>query len=279
MGIYDRDYTKTTSGNAGYGYNMNSIRPSMTPFVKYLLIINIVVFVVENILDPNYNFIRPYFAVLPKYWWQLWRLLSYQFLHGDTFHIFGNMLGLFFFGPMIERALGSKKFLRFYLICGAAGGLVYPLLAAMGLIEGVYPMVGASGSVYGLLVATAIMFPGTIVNVYGIVPVRIVILVLLFLAMSVIGIFKGHNAGGEAAHLAGLAVGAAMTFGRPSLTRWRLKKQKGSWQKKIDSQRDFRKEVDRILQKVHSKGIASLTRKEKKILKNATEMEQNQNSV
>ena len=274
MGIYDRDYTRTTSGSAGYGYNINSIRPSMTPIVKYLLIINIVVFVVENILDPNYNFITPYFAVVPKDWWQLWRLVTYQFLHANGFHIFCNMLGLFFFGPMIERVLGSKKFLRFYLICGASGGLLYPLLAAMGLIEGVYPMVGASGSVYGLLVAAAIMFPGTMVYVYGIIPVRIVILVLIFLVMSIMGIFKGCNAGGEAAHLAGLAAGALMVLGQPWLSKRKIKKQKGSWQNKMEYERNFQKEVDRILEKVHTEGMTSLTRKEKKILKIATEREQ-----
>jgi len=60
---------------------------------------------------------------------QVWRLVTYQFLHGSAFHLLANMLGLFFLGPTLERHWGSKRFLVFYLFCGVAGGLSYYLLS------------------------------------------------------------------------------------------------------------------------------------------------------
>ncbi len=277
MGIYDRDYTRTTSGSAGYGHSSCCSRPPITPVVKWLLIINAVVFVVDTIFSPQLpqlGFFTKYFAVIPHYWWQVWRLISYQFLHGDVFHILFNMLMLFFFGPMFEILWGRKKFLRFYLICGAVGGVIYPILSGMGLISGGLPMIGASGSLYGLLAATAILYPNAIVRVYGIIPVKMSVLAVILVAMSVLFIWNGDNAGGEAAHLSGMAAGALMVLGQPWLSKRKIKKQKGSWQNKMEYERNFQKEVDRILEKVHTEGMASLSRKEKKILKIATEREQ-----
>ena len=84
----------------------------------------------------------------------------------------------------------------------------------------------------------------------------------------------GHNAGGEAAHLAGLAVGVLYVLWRPWLHKTQLKIGEGRWQRKLERERSFQNEVDRILKKVHDSGIASLTNKEKQILKEATLREQ-----
>jgi hypothetical protein len=110
--------------------------------------------------------------------------------------------------------------------------------------------------------------------VLGVFPVPIVILAPIMVVFGVIGLYSGKNAGGEAAHLAGLAAGALMIVYQPWMSKRRMKKNEGAWQRKMQLQKGFQTEVNRILDKVSTQGIKSLTRKEKSILKRATELEQ-----
>lgn len=287
MGIYDRDYNRADYGGPGSGGHrqIHFAMPSMTPVVKWLLIINAAVFIISALFRPAGRLIAEWFSVSTVDPWttlQVWRLISYQFLHafeeidGTLIirHVCFNMLVLFFFGPMLERQWGSKRFLWFYLACGAAGGVLYPLLALVKFLP-VGSMVGASGAIFGMLAAGAILYPRMKVLVMFIFPVPLAVLagILAVIAfLTVVG--KGSNAGGEAAHLAGMAVGAGYVLCGPWVAKRRLKKQQGAWQKQKDYKRQFEAEVDRILEKVHNKGVASLNRREKKILKQATELEQ-----
>ena len=163
MGLYDRDYTRADF-QSGFRYppQMRMTFPKITPVVKKLLIINIAVFFIgiiffpSNILVPGLhypiNFLEKWFSVFPYSFGamlQLWRLITYQFLHGGIGHILFNMLGLFFLGPTLERHWGGKKFLMFYLGCGAAGGLFYLVLVAFNFLS-VGPMIGASGAILGI---------------------------------------------------------------------------------------------------------------------------------
>jgi membrane associated rhomboid family serine protease len=206
---------------------------------------------------------------------QPWRLVTYQFLHhlANPLHIFLNMIGLFFLGPVLEHHWGSKKFLFFYLGCGVAGALFYLFLVSIGFLDaGV--MVGASGAILGLLAACAILFPHFVVLIlFFPVPIRVAAVALtglyLFLVLS-----KSENAGGEAAHLGGMAAGAIYVFSQSWREKFKLKVRTGRMEKRMTEQRNLQEEVDRILQKVHESGIHSLTPKEKKILKQATKAEQ-----
>jgi len=98
--------------------------------------------------------------------------------------------------------------------------------------------------------------------------------VVLVVIMSLLNIATGNNAGGEAAHLTGLAVGFLYVKFKPLYTQWRMERHKGAWDHKVNQERQFRFEVDRILDKVHRDGIQSLTSREKKILQEATRREQ-----
>jgi membrane associated rhomboid family serine protease len=251
--------------------------PRITPVVKWLLIINLGVFL-GSALSPRLGvFLETWFAVDTRSLFtalQPWRLVTYQFLH-DTrwvWHIFFNMLALFFLGPPLERHWGSRRFLPFYLMCGAAGGLLYLLLAGVGFLDRA-PMIGASGSILGLLSACAILFPQFVIFVvFFPVPIRVAAVAFAFLYFLLI-VTRSDNAGGEAAHLAGMAAGAAYVLLGPKLGRYKLKFQAGSWEKKIEGERKLQIEVDRILAKVHDAGLHSLTSREKKILKRATQEE------
>lgn len=274
MGIYDRNYTQEHRGP-----EVRFVLPPLTPVVKWLLIINAAVFVPFALIGPVAEFFVEWFSVYPKnlaYALQAWRLVSYQFLHAGFFHIFFNMLILFFFGPMLERMWGSKRFCVFYLVCGAMGGIVYPLLVGFGMLAA-GPMVGASGAIYGMMAACAIMFPAMRVYVFGIFPLPLGVLAIIMFFVSFLNLMGGPNAGGEAAHLAGMISGAVYVLYRPVVGRYKAKSSTGNWQKKQQQVKDFQGEVDRILDKVSREGIQSLSRKEKSILKEATRREQKEN--
>ncbi|MBM4027740.1 MAG: rhomboid family intramembrane serine protease [Planctomycetes bacterium] len=275
MGLYDRDYTQPESRRQHYNLSQG-VRfslPQMTPAVKGLLIINVAVFVV-SLFPPMGNFLVRWGAVNPMSWattLQPWRVITYQFLHSryDLLHIVFNMFGLFFFGPLLERFWGSRRFLAFYLLCGASGGLLYPLLAHIGFLNP-GPMVGASGAIMGLIIACAILFPQLTV-IFFIFPMPIRVLAAVFAIMSFLTVIRqGANAGGEAAHLAGLVVGAAFVVLQPRYDRLILRMRSGLWEKRVEESRRLQVEVDRILAKVHRSGLHSLTRGEKACLKRAT---------
>lgn len=280
MGLYDRDYTREGfQSRFRHAPQMRIGFPQITPMVKWLLIINVVVYFAQ-ILGGSRLLIE-WFSVFPVsllVTLQLWRFVTYQFLHGGVWHLLFNMLGLFFLGPTLERHWGSKKFLVFYLVCGVAGGLFYPLLVAFDFLP-VVPMIGASGSILGMLAACAILFPHFVVFFFLFpVPIRVaaIILIILYTA-NLLG--AGINAGGDAAHLAGMATGAIYVFSHSWRAKFKSRIQSTLWEKRVAARRNLQAELDRILQKVHESGIRSLTLKEKRILKQATEAEKMQNKL
>jgi len=274
MGLYDRDYTHDNfHSQQGHAPQIRFGLPQLTPVVKWLLIINVAVYFAQ-ILGGD-EFLLTWFSVFPvsvNVTLQLWRFITYQFLHGSLGHILLNMLGLFFLGPVLERHFGSKRFLYFYLGCGAFGGICYPLLVAIKWLPAL-PMIGASGAILGMLAACAILFPHFIVFfLFFPVPIRIAAIIIIFIAT--VNILIRENAGGEAAHLGGMAAGAVYVFWPLIRTKIKLKASSDNWQKKMQQHQDLQIELDRILKKVHEKGLHSLTAKEKRTLRKATKAKQ-----
>jgi len=284
MGLYDRDYTRADfDSRYRYAPQMRFGLPRITAVVKWLLIINISVFLAAIIISPLGSFIYQWFSLepasLPRAL-QFWRLITYQFLHDprDILHIFFNMLGLFFLGPTLERHWGSRKFLIFYLGCGVAGGLFYMLLVALKFLAA-GPMVGASGAILGLLAACALLFPHFVVFIFLFpVPIRVAAIGLTVMYFFFV-VTRAENAGGHAAHLAGMAAGAGYVFLQPWREKIKLKIQAGAWERKMIAERKLQAELDRILQKVHDHGIHSLTLKEKRTLKKATDAERRRSEL
>jgi len=286
MSFYDRDYAE--------GRGVSSFRPSgmglgnLTPVVKYLLIINIAVHILSGIasmanIQVLADVIQGWLPLdvdpqNPLASLQLWRFVTYQFVHADIWHILFNMLGLFFLGPTLERHWGSRQFLFFYLFCGVMGGVAYTLLSFLKVLAP-GSLIGASGAILGLLAACAIMFPHFVV-IFIVFPVPIRLASIILIVIYVINIMRaGPNAGGDSAHLAGMATGAAYVWLGPAFERIMLRRKSSSWQRKLDRQKNLQKEVDRILDKVHRQGIQSLTRSEKHTLEQATRLEQIRNKL
>ncbi len=279
MGLYERDYTQEHYRSSGGTPPIRLGFSPVTPAVKWLLIINIGVFLLMALSPALGTFLADWFTVDATSSFkalQLWRLVSYQFLHASFWHIALNMLGVFFLGPTLERNWGSRKFITFYLGCGVAGGLFYLFLVGVGFLGGA-KMVGASGAVLGMLAACAILFPRfVVILIIFPLPIRTAAIILTVMYLIAIAT-RGGNAGGNAAHLAGMATGAIYVMWRPWLEKLKEKDHAGRWESDIARQRILEMEVDRILKKVHESGIQSLTRQEKKTLEKATKSEQMRN--
>ena len=206
--------------------------------------------------------------------WQLWRLITFQFVHANASHFLWNMLGLYFLGCELERAWGTRRFLAFYLTCGVVGGLFFLLMTTLWSGTNSRELVGASGGVLGCLMGCAILFPQMRMIF---IPIRLVTLFVVLLYVLNI-ITAGGNWLGDVAHMGGIVAASVWVLAgqhRGSL-RWprkasRLNPTSGRWKKMMDKRARQQQEIDRILDKIHQKGIISLTRKEKRILKQATE--------
>ena len=278
MGIYDRDYGRPNAYQQQY--SMGGGFRGLPPVVKWLLISNFVIYLVANLVPDLGSFIYAYGAVFPVTFFnsiQPWRFITYQFLHDPDliWHLVFNMIVLFFFGPLLERQWGSKAFLKFYLTAGAAGGIVYTLLVLLRILPAGI-MVGASGGLFGIMAAVAVMYPRLKVLLWGIIPMTMVWMVVLVVIVSLLNIAAGKNVGGEVAHFSGLAVGFIYVKYKPWLTRYRMERSKGAWAQKMQQEQRFQQEVDRILEKVHREGINNLSEKEKNMLQEATRREQRQ---
>ncbi|MFG0248822.1 MAG: rhomboid family intramembrane serine protease [Phycisphaeraceae bacterium JB051] len=301
MGVYDRDYTQADSpfGPSKRVGNFLIPAPGWLSMVAILIIINVAVFVVDAILfnfaKLTFNGMAPlegigYFSFVTAFeHFQVWRVVSYQFLHANVGHVFWNMLGLFFFGPMVENYLGSKRFLAYYLLCGVAGSLFYVLMMLMHILpefngqSGYIPLVGASAGLFGVMVAAARISPNTQVLFMFIIPIKMRVMIWMMVGVAALTLLsRGNNAGGEAAHLGGAILGFFL-IRKPGLLNFAdiggsrrskptLAQRANQWKANRDqkSQQELDEEVDRILAKVKASGIQSLSEKEKKTLNKAT---------
>ena len=139
-----------------------------------------------------------------------WQLLTYGFLHGNLTHIAFNMFGLWMFGQDLERLWGSKRFLNYFLVCVVGAGVIQLLVA--GLQGGLYPTVGASGGLFGLLLAYGLTFPNRIVvPLFPPIPMRAITFVFVFGLLELYLGLSGNAPGiANFAHLGGMLVGFLM---------------------------------------------------------------------
>ncbi|NJD17835.1 MAG: rhomboid family intramembrane serine protease [Gemmatimonadetes bacterium] len=251
----------------------------LTPWVKRLLLANVAVYLVTNVVHiVDWRPLILYPTLIHRY---PWTLVTYMFLHGSFGHIFFNMLGLFFFGPRLEDRLGGRAFLTLYFLSGLGGALFSLLFARQ------YPVIGASGAVYGVLLGFAMFWPRERIYLWGIIPIEAWLLALLMVVGSLWAGFSGSAS--RTAHFAHLG-GLAFAFGYLRWAEWRRGAGRRAWQKALTasqpsagmSDKDAlarwkairleglheinREEVARILAKVEGQGSRSLTPAERAIM-------------
>lgn len=291
-------------------YGDKNYRPSFfggfsffPPVIKNLLIINGAVFLVQIFLQgftftdsfgqqvSVSNILTEYFALIPLgYGFLPWQLISFQFMHASFTHILFNMLYLWMFGMELENAWGSKKFLIYYLTCGIGAGLTQLLLSP--LFDGaVAPTVGASGGVYGVLMAFALMFPNRPIYLYFFIPIPAKYLIGFMMLIEFFSVgdqsFTAHLA-----HIGGAVIGVIFylidkrsslsvtdyinKFKKSDKNRFGFNKP----EKEVSDVQYYdinkktepvnQEEIDKILDKISKSGYQNLTEKEKRILFDAS---------
>ncbi len=228
---------------------------------------------------------------------EVWRLVTFQFLHGSVTHLFFNMFGLYIFGAMVEEYLGRRRYLAFYLVCGVFGGLLYMVLNLAGYLAVLWglpplpalltnnprvPLVGASAGVFGVIVACAfvrrdermqLIFPPVTLPMWVLAYGYVAVAALNLLLRSAV---PGSNAGGDAAHLGGAAAGFFFIRNSHLLRDFFdvLSDSRGQWRSKrklklVGSEPGARDpdEIDRILAKIKAQGRESLTPDEEHALR------------
>lgn len=272
------------------------------PVIKGLLISNAAVFVGMLFLG-NFRigdfYLEQFFFQSFALWplgtgFGFWQLFTYMFMHANFTHILFNMLALWMFGMELEHVWGSKKFFIYYLLCGFGGGLANLLVAPMFTTVG--PTVGASGAVYGVLLAFGMMFPERPIYVYFLLPIKAKYFVVMYMAFE---IFSVGSMDGVAhfAHLGGALVGFlylmadGYQFGTSlygtkhdeniftRMTGFGKQKKHDQFYSNVSEAKVFdlfenekkekqqtQKQIDEILDKISKDGYQSLNEDEKKIL-------------
>ena len=177
----------------------------------------------------------------------VWKPFSYIFLHADLMHLFMNMLWLFFFGVEVERLLGTRQFVVFFLFCGAAG--VLATFVPWALTPGYnVSVVGASGAVMGVLIAFAMINPERQFFLFPLpIPVNARALVVIVIAMNVVSALSGGGNRSVATHFGGMIVGAAYMKAAPLFRAWRLERERQRYARKNPEDK-LRDAVDNVFQ-------------------------------
>ncbi len=245
----------------------------ITPSVKYLLILNVAVYLLESLFGVP---LSGWFA-LPAGWWQSFsfgQLFTYMFVHAGAGHLFANMLGLFFIGPTVERAIGSYRFFILYYVSGIIGGLGWSLLSQPGTY-----CVGASGAVMGMLGAFGALYPNAKLLLWFVIPCRAWVLVLGLAIWELHETIQTPVIGGiaNAAHLMGGLAGFsyAMSLKHPHLIvelKRKFPTLAGKAKPKPAAKPEglSKEDVDRILDKIGKEGMGALSPRERELLKRAT---------
>ncbi len=295
----------------GYYRTMSSgyYRPSFfggfkyfPPVVKTLLISNVAVFLLTGFFGmfrlQGIPLASIFNAYLPLYpigdGFEIWQLFTYMFMHGGLLHLLFNMFALWMFGMDLENDWGSRKFLSYYLLCGVGAGLsnlfISPLFGAAG------PTVGASGAIYGVLIAFGMTYPDRPIFLSFLVPIRARYFVMIYIFMELATTYAGTQDGiAHFAHLGGAAVGFIYLLidqrrlpfrGMISRAAKRIvPSEKVGEYSSYDPRRAVdakysdlpepedqvnQERIDEILDKISQNGYQSLTESEKKILFDAS---------
>ena len=151
-----------------------------------------------------------------------WQFFTYQFVHGDFFHLAFNMLALFFFGVPVERKIGTKEFILYYLLIGTIDGVLsFLVYAATGFY--IISLVGASGAIFGVLLLYAVIYPNSVVYLWAVIPVPAPLLILGYAVIELISIFSVGDGVAHLTHFIGLLAGwvyIRIRFGIKPLKVW-----------------------------------------------------------
>lgn len=234
----------------------------LSPWVKKLIIANVAIwFFVQLILENlilKQQIISGLFAFTPKLtleYFYIWQPFTYMFLHANNvFHVMLNMVSLWFFGSELEYRWGWRSFLQYYLVCGVGAAIIYfaavviyQLIVGHETLVYVMPVIGASGAVFGILLAYGIIFGDRIIYFFGVFPMKARYFIMVIGGIEVVTLLSEGMGGSNVAnmaHIGGLVTGYLYLL---FWTRWQQKKWRGD--KKSKARRNLRLVVNNTDQK------------------------------
>ncbi len=185
----------------------------ITDVVKHIILINVIMFIGTITLMPDSRLVLAMYYPSSELF-KPFQIVTHMFMHADLGHLAFNMLGLFFLGPWVERAVGPKRFLTYYLACGLGSALLYIIMKYISIIqfgadyEMNIPVLGASGAVYGVIIGFATLYPNErLMLLFPPIPIKAVYLAVGLVVMDLVFGFSGASTG--TAHFA--HVGGAIT--------------------------------------------------------------------
>ena len=245
-----------------------SYKPTLfTDAIKTLITVNFIIFLLQTISKSDQLFFTV-FGLVPKMVWSdfmLWQPFTYIFFHGDIWHVLINMFVLWMFGIELERMWGKKKFLTFYFVTGIGSGLITMLFG----LHSLTPIVGASGAIYGVLMAYGLTYPNRIVYLYGIIPIKSIWFVIGIGTIAFFSSFNNITQISHLTHLSGMALGYIL-LKKPihiqslrfaiikKFLEFKIQKE----EKKISFKNEIEKDLNLILDKINKEGFDSLTEEE-----------------
>ena len=249
-----------------------SYKPSLfTNAIKLLVSVNFGIFLLQSLSKSEMIFFQ-LFGLVPKLIWSefmIWQPVTYLFFHGGIWHVLINMFVLWMFGSELERLWGKLRFLKYYFITGIGSGIITALLN----LSSITPVVGASGAVFGVLMAYGITYPNRTTYLYGIIPIRSMLFVIAVGLIAFVSSFDGTSRISHITHLSGMVIGYLILKRRWqfndiwfSIRKKTLEYQIQREERKISHRQELENNIDKILDKINDQGFKSLSDKEEKQL-------------
>ena len=234
-----------------YPYSRSSFYGYFPTGVKWLLISNTAMFLLVYLGGARFGADFLLLALAPRavvYHFAFWQLFTYLFLHGGISHLLFNMLSLWMFGSMLEQDWGTRRFLKYYFLCGVGAGLCDVVVnAALG--NWGTRTIGASGAIYGLLLAFGVLYPNQTVLMNFLFPIKAKYLVMIYGAIALLSAFGTNSGVSNIAHLGGMLFGymylkvrwPRFSFGMAQMNQaykqWKLQRAKRKFQVYMRKQR------------------------------------------
>ena len=245
-----------------------SYKPRLfTNAIKVLISVNFIIFILQT-LSKSETIFFPLFGLVPKLVWSekmIWQPVTYLFFHGGIWHVLINMFVLWMFGSELERLWGKNHFLKFYFITGVGSGFATMLFN----VQSMTPVVGASGAVYGVLLAYGLTYPNRTVYLYGIIPIKSLWFVLGIGFIAFMSSFDSMSQVSHITHLSGMLIGYFM-LKKPIKLKglwFQLRKKTLEYQiqreeKELSKNFIVEQDINQILDKINQEGFDSLTDEE-----------------
>ena len=253
-----------------------SYKPQLfTDAIKLLVSVNFTIFFLQTISGKE-HLLFDLFGLVPQAIWSdfmIWQPFTYLFFHGNIWHILINMFVLWMFGSELENSWGRKNFIKYYFITGIGAGMVTCLFNLQSNI----PVVGASGAVYGILLAYGLSFPNRTVYLYGLIPIKSIWFVIAIGILAFLSSFQQMTQISHLTHISGMAIGYVFLKRRWRLNDiwFKIRKKTLEYRIQIEDVKQSKKKVlerdiDHILDKIQKVGFKGLSDQEQNKLYNAS---------